>query len=176
MIIKLCSLNEIDKIMEIYDSARNFMRANGNFNQWINGYPSKELIIEDNKGSLYASKDGVIRRFSISSGVKNVGVYDFVKKGDLLVSDILVNTNNESILIGSVGKVFASTFYYVEVSSNAILDDASKQALLLDRARSEVSKNINSEDEYIESENVLINDLNNGYMKVYYVLYEDITI
>jgi RimJ/RimL family protein N-acetyltransferase len=53
MIIKLCSLNEIDKIMEIYDSARNFMRANGNFNQWINGYPSKELIVEDIKSDRF---------------------------------------------------------------------------------------------------------------------------
>lgn len=136
----------------------------------------KELLVEDKKGSLYASKDGVIRGFSLSNGVKNVKVYDFVKKGDLLVSDILITTNNESVLIGSVGKVFASTFYYIEVSTSIDLDDASKQALLLDKARCEISKNINSEDEYIESENVIINDLKNGYMKIYYVLYEDITI
>ena len=118
----------------------------------------------------------MIRAFSISSGVKNVKLYDFVKKGDLLVSDILITTDNESVLIGSVGKVFASTFYYIEVSVNCDLDDASKQALLLDKARNEVSKNINSDDEYIESENVLKNDIKNGYMKIYYVLYEDITI
>ena len=53
MIIKLCSLNEIDKIMEIYDSARSFMRANGNFNQWINGYPQSELIVEDIKSDRF---------------------------------------------------------------------------------------------------------------------------
>ena len=34
MIIKHCDINEIDKIMEIYDNARNFMRENGNKNQW----------------------------------------------------------------------------------------------------------------------------------------------
>ncbi len=136
----------------------------------------KALLIEDNKGSLYASKDGVIRGFLVSSGVKSVKLYQFVKKGDLLVSDILITTNNESVLIGSVGKVFASTFYYIEVKTDYYLDDASKQALLLDKARKEVSKNINSDDEYIESENILINDLKNGYMKIYYVLYEDITI
>lgn len=47
MEIKHCTINEIDKIMEIYDSARNFMRENGNKNQWINGYPQRELILKD---------------------------------------------------------------------------------------------------------------------------------
>ena len=47
MEIKHCTINEIDKIMQIYDSARNFMRENGNKNQWINGYPQKELILND---------------------------------------------------------------------------------------------------------------------------------
>ena len=135
----------------------------------------KSLKIEEKKGSLYASKDGVIKGFSILSGVKNVKVYDFVKKGDLLISDILVTTNNENIVIGTIGKVFASTFYYVEVSCKGE-DDASTQMCLLDKARKEVSKNLNSNDEYIESETILKNDLNNGYLKAYYVLYEDITI
>lgn len=136
----------------------------------------KELVIEGKKGSLYASKDGVIKGFSLLSGVKNVKKYDFVKKGDLLVSDILITTDNESVFIGSIGKVFASTFYYIEVKTDANMDEASKQAYLLNLARNKVSENINSDDEYIESENVLINDLKNGYMKIYYVLYEDITI
>ena len=110
------------------------------------------------------------------SGVKNVKLYQSVKKGDLLVSDILVTSDNNSIYIGTIGKVFASTFYYIEVRCNYDLDDASKQAYLFDLARKKVSENINSDDEYIESEIVLVNDLKNGYMKIYYVLYEDITI
>ncbi len=47
MEIKHCTINEIDKIMQIYDTARNFMRQTGNLNQWINGYPQKELVLED---------------------------------------------------------------------------------------------------------------------------------
>lgn len=136
----------------------------------------KSMIIEGKKGSLYATKDGVIKGFSLLSGVKNVRVYQYVRKGDLLVNDILLTSDNESIVIGTIGKVFASTFYYIEVNSNIDLDVASKQAYLLNLARNEVSKNINSDDEYIESENILINDVNKGYMKIYYVLYEDITI
>lgn len=136
----------------------------------------KELVIEGKKGSLYASKDGVIKGFYLQSGVKNVKLYDFVKKGDLLVSDILITSNNESVVIGTIGKVFASTFYYVETRCDPSLDDVSKYSCMLDKARNEISKNINSNDEYIESENILIDDIKNGYMKIYYVLYEDITI
>ena len=136
----------------------------------------KTLVITDKKGALYASKDGVIKGFLVQSGVKNVKVYDFVKKGDLLISDILITENNENINIGTIAKVFASTFYYIEVRCDKDIDLASKQAYMLDQARYEVSKNINSDDEYIESENILINNPQDGYMKIYYVLYEDITI
>jgi hypothetical protein len=136
----------------------------------------KAFVVEDKKGSLYATKDGVVASFYLLSGVKQVKVYDYVKKGDLLVSDILLNTKDENVFIGTRGKVFAYTFYYVEVDTNLDLDYPSKQAYLLDVARKKVSVNLNSEEEYIQSENILVNNLEKGYMKIYYVLYEDITI
>ena len=59
MEIKLCKEIEINKIMEIYDIARSFMRANGNINQWVNGYPSKDLILNDIKNNrFYGVYDG----------------------------------------------------------------------------------------------------------------------
>ena len=134
------------------------------------------MAIEGKKGSLYASKSGVIRAFYLLSGVKQVKVYDFVNEGDLLVSDILVTTQEENVLVGTLGKVFASTFYYIEVKCDLDLDDASKQAYLLNEARNKVSENLNSVEEYIESEQILVNDIKNGFLKLYYVLYEDITI
>ena len=45
--IRQTILEDLDKIMEIYDSARNHMRKNGNLNQWSDGYPSIELIKQD---------------------------------------------------------------------------------------------------------------------------------
>ena len=53
MEIKLCKEIEIDKIMEIYNTARKFMRQNGNMNQWVNGYPSKDLILNDIKNNRF---------------------------------------------------------------------------------------------------------------------------
>ena len=75
----------------------------------------KALVIEGKKGSLYASKDGVIRGFSILSGVKNVKLYEFVKKGDLLVSDILITPESFSksrvSLEDSIKEVFIITTF-----------------------------------------------------------------
>ena len=40
-------LDDLDRVMEIYQDARGYMRENGNLNQWINGYPGIELIKQD---------------------------------------------------------------------------------------------------------------------------------
>ena len=37
----------IPAIIEIYHYARQFMKEHGNPNQWINGYPSAELILRE---------------------------------------------------------------------------------------------------------------------------------
>lgn len=47
MIIEKTNINDIETIMTIYDKARAFMRLNGNYKQWINGYPSKQQIRQD---------------------------------------------------------------------------------------------------------------------------------
>ncbi len=38
---------DIDAIMSCYDIARQYMRSTGNLTQWVNGYPSRELVAED---------------------------------------------------------------------------------------------------------------------------------
>lgn len=49
---------DIDAIMECYDIARQYMRASGNLNQWINGYPSRELVAQDiARGIGYVGQD-----------------------------------------------------------------------------------------------------------------------
>lgn len=54
---------DLNDILKIYALARSYMRENGNPNQWGDGYPSSEMLLEDifNK-RLYAVTDrGVIR-------------------------------------------------------------------------------------------------------------------
>ena len=58
MIIRNAELAELDEIMKIFDIARQYMREKGNMNQWINGYPSRELITKDiEAGHLFVCLD-----------------------------------------------------------------------------------------------------------------------
>ena len=85
--------------MEIYDNARNFMRENGNKNQWINGYPSKELIIEDiNLKRFYGvyENNELIGVFMLLIG--NDPTYDKIYEGSWL-------NNEEYVVIHRIGTV-----------------------------------------------------------------------
>ena len=39
--------SELPRLMELFDTARAYMRRNGNTVQWVNGYPSEDLIRQD---------------------------------------------------------------------------------------------------------------------------------
>lgn len=60
--IRKASPGDIDAIMKIYDVAREFMRNSGNPNQWIDGYPSYDVISNDiEQGNFYVEEsDGKI--------------------------------------------------------------------------------------------------------------------
>lgn len=63
MLVRSTDLNDLPIVMSIYDVARGFMCATGNANQWINGYPSEELIrqeIADGHSYVCASEQGEI--------------------------------------------------------------------------------------------------------------------
>lgn len=47
MNIRLAKKQDLDKIMEIYENAKIYMRSNGNKNQWNNNYPNINLLQED---------------------------------------------------------------------------------------------------------------------------------
>ncbi len=54
MEIRKSKLQDIDQIMSCINTARHLMRDSGNTIQWINGYPSKELMLESiEKGFNY---------------------------------------------------------------------------------------------------------------------------
>ncbi|MDE6023803.1 MAG: GNAT family N-acetyltransferase [Muribaculaceae bacterium] len=58
MEIRLSTAADIDRIMDVYESAKKFMRSHGNMNQWTGGYPSREVILTDiAHGSHYIGLD-----------------------------------------------------------------------------------------------------------------------
>ena len=59
MNIRPARMEELDEIMALYDQGRRFMRRSGNANQWINGYPGREMIREDIRlGQCYLALEG----------------------------------------------------------------------------------------------------------------------
>ena len=54
MIVRPAILNDLSIILDIYATARNFMRNTGNADQWKNIYPPKDLLEKDiENGNLY---------------------------------------------------------------------------------------------------------------------------
>lgn len=49
MRVRNAVLEDIGQIMEVYRLAKQYMVASGNPTQWVNGYPSKEVIEKDIK-------------------------------------------------------------------------------------------------------------------------------
>lgn len=47
MNIRKTQLQDLAVVMKMYDYAKVFMREHGNGNQWVNGYPSEELIAQE---------------------------------------------------------------------------------------------------------------------------------
>ena len=47
MIVRPAILNDLSIILDIYATARNFMRNTGNADQWKNIYPPKDLLEKD---------------------------------------------------------------------------------------------------------------------------------
>lgn len=45
--IRKASVTDLERIMEIFRLARSFMVASGNPNQWIDGYPQQDFIVEE---------------------------------------------------------------------------------------------------------------------------------
>ena len=72
MDIRLAKINELDSILKIYDEAIAFMRAHGNDKQWVNGYPSRELLTQDIKDKhLYVvtTEKEIVAVFSYVIGI-----------------------------------------------------------------------------------------------------------
>ena len=62
MNIRAATVGDIDVIMEVFDAAKLFMRKTGNDKQWVDGYPSVELILNNirNESFYVCLSDGQV--------------------------------------------------------------------------------------------------------------------
>lgn len=51
--IRSAEHQDLSEIMKIFEKAREFMKRNGNPDQWTEGYPSEEIIINDIRGGNF---------------------------------------------------------------------------------------------------------------------------
>lgn len=84
--IRKSEISDIEEIMQIYENAKDYMRKEGNFEQWINGYPSMEIILNDiNLGNHYSvldSESKIIAVFSFIMGEDPT--YRYIENGEWL--------------------------------------------------------------------------------------------
>lgn len=129
------------------------------------------------RNELYAKKDGVIAKFELAHGEKVVAINDYVKAGDLLVKNTLIDSMNKEEELYVKGKVYAYTWkdFELEMEPDG-LPEAMQFYQMLFRARDIASEGL-SEDEKIISENILQFEVNKDRirMKCHYTLLEDIS-
>lgn len=71
LVVRKSVPEDIDRLKDIFDHARHFMESTGNPDQWGDGYPSEELILDDiSSGDSYVcvSKGRVVATFVLRGG------------------------------------------------------------------------------------------------------------
>ncbi|MBO4434145.1 MAG: GNAT family N-acetyltransferase [Bacteroidales bacterium] len=67
--VKAANTGQTDAIMDVLEAAKGIMRASGNTGQWVNGYPSKEVIQKDLESG---------HGFVVLQGERIVGYFAFI--------------------------------------------------------------------------------------------------
>ena len=134
MNIRKAKKDDLPEVMRIYDTARRFMRENGNPTQWKNGYPSEELVSRDiNNGNLHllTADDGRIYAcFGLFAG--DDPTYDYI--------DGKWGNNTPYVAIhrvasdGSVRGVFRDCFNFASAQFSHIRIDTHNDNITMQKA------------------------------------------
>lgn len=78
-IVRRGSVEDLARMLEIYDTARTFMRKSGNDSQWVNGYPAVSLLQDDISAGV---------SYVIEADDRIVGTFAFIVGDDSTYSEI----------------------------------------------------------------------------------------
>ncbi|ANN63526.1 acetyltransferase [Brachyspira hyodysenteriae] len=124
MQIRKTTVNDIDKILEIFDYARKFMAENNNANQWINGYPGKKDVESDikNDSSYVCLEDNgdIIGTFSFAIGEDEN--YDKIYNGNWLNDKEYGTIHRIAVMGGRKGVASFCLNYCLNICSNIRID------------------------------------------------------
>lgn len=107
MKIRKALLNDLDKIMNIYKSAKEYMWKNGNKMQWNSNYPSREIIkndIDNEVCYVFELDDDIHAVFSFIIGEDDT--YKFIYDGEW-ISDSIYGTIHRIASDGKMKGVFS---------------------------------------------------------------------
>ena len=79
--------SDLKSILKIIDSAKQIMITNGNTTQWINGYPSGEVILNDianENGFVVLNKEEIVGYFCFIQGNDPEVTYQVIEGGNWL--------------------------------------------------------------------------------------------
>ena len=134
----------------------------------------QETVKKDDYRNLYAKEDGMIQSLDVKSGHILVKKNDYVKKGDLLVENTIISTQNKTKIIPVEGHVYAYTFHQYEASlPNKKQDHGEAFYQLLLNIRAQIPT-----EAVIDKENVLqmTSTRSKITLKMHYTLIEDIAV
>jgi hypothetical protein len=123
MHIRKATAEDLDRIMEIYRSAQNYMIATGNPTQWGHFYPKKELIRNDIAKSvsyLVCDDEKPHGAFTLVEGVEPT--YQYIENGKWLNDDEYV-TVHRIASDGEVKGIFNCIVKYCKSKSDNIRID-----------------------------------------------------
>jgi hypothetical protein len=86
MKIRRAKEDDIDVIMTVFDAAKLFMRKTGNDKQWVDGYPSKVLILDNIRDDCFyicLSDEGMVAGVFFFK-IGNDATYDKIYDGEWL--------------------------------------------------------------------------------------------
>ena len=131
MIIRKALIDDIDKIMNIYSTAQDFMIKSGNPNQWGHYYPKRDLIekdIEDESSIVICDGDEIYGVFALFLGIEPT--YEHIENGRWLNDDEYV-TIHRIASDGQTKGIFKSAVDYCKtVSDNIRIDTHADNAVM----------------------------------------------
>lgn len=132
--IRKTTFQDLDRVMAIYDIGREYMRANGNMLQWINGYPSRENVIEDiNNGESYVVEDesGVHAVFMFMQ--RKEPTYSYIEDGGWL-NDLPYGTIHRIASDGQLRRILDICVEFCEKTTKNLRVDTHADNLPMQRA------------------------------------------
>lgn len=175
---KIRSYKELN---EIYDRLKDKFKQNIDY---LNIYQSGSVLVIEYTNSksaikeeldfrnIYARKDAIIKNIDVSSGNIKVKEYQYVKKGELLVENTIISTNDETKIIPTKGTIYGYTYQTYEASiDNIKMDKGEAFSFLLFKIRMKLQAIDKIDRERVIEYGIIDNKI---VLKVQYILIEDI--